>query len=139
MERSFSMSTYGHHQPSKRAGYPASGTRANPGTKSIIELLKARPAIFTNMDPQGQSYSTLSGSGDQENAAAFEWVDPARPAYYRRGNAMEHLTQGDPKGNMVYSFNPHSLADKPSLDNNLLRSAQAPGYLPSDFPLLSPP
>ncbi|MDB6072208.1 MAG: hypothetical protein JWL81_3379 [Verrucomicrobiales bacterium] len=97
---------YGHNRPPQRAGYPASGTPANPGTKTIIEQLEARPAVFITLDPQGQSYNSPGGSSDPETPAAFEWVDPARPADYRQENAMVQLTGG----------NASSTSEKKSLD-----------------------
>jgi len=86
---------YGHTQPPQRSGYPASGSPSNPGTKTIVEQLEARPAIFLTFDSKSLLYNSPGGSSDPETPASFEWVDPARPSDYRQENSFVQLTGGN--------------------------------------------
>ena len=79
---------WGHTVPTPRAGYPS--------TKTILDQLEARPAVFLTFSPEGGTYNSPGGSSDPETPGAFEWTNPARPGDYRQENVFIQKTGGNP-------------------------------------------
>lgn len=126
---------YGHTVPPARAGYTS--------TRTILDQLEARPAVFLTIDPAGAIIEGGPG-GDPETRIAFEWVDPARPEDYRQENAfLQETGQFSTGRNAKKSYDilfkgSATLTGKSSWDGPVLgngKSAVFPGMSASgDFP-----
>ncbi len=84
---------WGHTAPPPRAGYPS--------TKTILDQLEARPAVFLTFSPEGVTYNSPGGSSDPETPGAFEWTNPARSGDYRQENVFIQKTGGNASSLMV--------------------------------------